>query len=121
TPSPRAPCLPAGRSFWPLARRRSGSRPRGAVIAALVGVIGVCYLGELYLAHPPLGTVAKHAVLPQFKGSESVLLAVGILGATVMPHVIYLHSALTQNRIVPENDEEARRLFRSTRIDVLIA
>src|SRR5207247_5430362 len=55
------------------------------------------------------------------KGSESVLLAVGILGATVMPHVIYLHSALTQNRIVPENDDEAKRLFRYTRIDVLIA
>src|SRR5207253_4081579 len=54
-------------------------------------------------------------------GSGSVLLAVGILGATVMPHVIYLHSALMQNRIVPENDDEARRLFRYTRIDVLIA
>jgi manganese transport protein len=50
-----------------------------------------------------------------------VLLAVGILGATVMPHVIYLHSALLQNRIVPGNDEEAKRLFRYTRIDVVIA
>jgi len=50
-----------------------------------------------------------------------VLLAVGIIGATVMPHVIYLHSALTQERIVPRNDEEAKTLFRYTRIDVLIA
>jgi manganese transport protein len=60
-------------------------------------------------------------VRPEFKGSESVLLAVGILGATVMPHVIYLHSALTQNRVVPQNDAEARRLFRYTQVDVVIA
>jgi manganese transport protein len=68
-----------------------------------------------------LGEVAKHAVVPDFAGSESVLLAVGIIGATVMPHVIYLHSALTQNRVVPRNDDEAKRLYRYTRIDVLIA
>jgi manganese transport protein len=91
------------------------------VIAAFVAVIGICYLGELWFAHPPLGTVAKHAVVPQFAGNESVLIAVGILGATVMPHVIYLHSALTQNRIVPQNDNEARLLYKYTRIDVLIA
>jgi manganese transport protein len=108
-------------AFAILGLQRFGFRPLEATIATLVAVIGVCYLGELYLAHPPLGTVAKHAVLPQFQGSESVLLAVGILGATVMPHVIYLHSALTQNRIVPNDDDEARRLFRYTRIDVLIA
>jgi len=65
--------------------------------------------------------VLKHAVTPQFGGSEAVLLSVGILGATVMPHVIYLHSALTQGRIVPSNDEEAKRLFRYTRVDVGIA
>jgi manganese transport protein len=91
------------------------------VITAFVVVIGICYLLELWLAHPPLGTVAKHAVVPQFDGSESVLLAVGILGATVMPHVIYLHSALTQNRIIPNNEDEARALYKYTRIDVLIA
>ena len=92
-----------------------------AVITAFVFVIGICYLAELWLAHPPLGTVAKHAVVPDFQGNESVLLAVGIIGATVMPHVIYLHSALTQNRIVPKNDDEARTLYRYTRIDVLVA
>ena len=59
--------------------------------------------------------------MPQFQGSESLLLAVGILGATVMPHVIYLHSALMQKRIVPQNEREARRLYRFTRIDVVIA
>src|SRR6266566_145658 len=104
-----------------LALQRLGLRPFEAVIAAFVGVIGVSYVAELFYANPPLGTVALHAVSPQFAGNESVLLAVGILGATVMPHVIYLHSALTQNRVVPQNDEEARLLYRYTRIDVLIA
>ena len=104
-----------------LGLQRYGFRPLEAVITAFVFVIGVCYLGELYFAHPPLGSVAKHAVVPEFAGNESVLLAVGIIGATVMPHVIYLHSALTQQRIVPRNDEEAKSLFRYTRIDVLIA
>ena len=104
-----------------LALQRFGFRPFEAVIAAIVGVIGFCYLGELFLADPPLGTVGRHAITPDFAGTESVLLAVGILGATVMPHVIYLHSALTQNRIVPGNDDEAKRLVRYTQIDVVIA
>jgi manganese transport protein len=108
-------------TFLILGLQRYGFRPLEAVITAFVAVIGVCYLGELWLAHPPLGTVAKHAVVPDFQGNESVLLAVGILGATVMPHVIYLHSALTQHRIVPRNDDEAKTLYKYTRIDVLIA
>ena len=101
--------------------QRLGLRTFEAVIAAFVGVIGVSYIAELFYANPPLGTVALHAVSPDFAGSESVLLAVGILGATVMPHVIYLHSALTQNRVVPNNDEEAKRLYRYTKVDVVIA
>src|SRR5213596_1401981 len=108
-------------TFLILALQRFGYRPLEAVITAFVAVIGICYLGELWFAHPPLGEVAKHAVVPDFAGNESVLLAVGILGATVMPHVIYLHSALTQHRIVPRNDDEAKMLYKYTRIDVLIA
>jgi manganese transport protein len=108
-------------TFAILGLQRYGFRPFEAVITAFVFVIGFCYLAELWLAHPPLGTVARHAVVPSFEGNESVLLAVGILGATVMPHVIYLHSALTQQRVVPQNDEEARRLYRYTRVDVLLA
>src|ERR671937_699352 len=108
-------------AFAILGLQRFGFRPFEATIAAIVGFIGVCYLGELFKAKPPLGTVAHHAVVPQFAGHESVLLAVGILGATVMPHVIYLHSALLQNRIRPETDEQARRLMRFTRVDVVIA
>jgi manganese transport protein len=108
-------------AFLILGLQRFGFRPLEAVIAAIVLVIGGCYLAELFYANPPLGTVAKHAVTPEFAGSESVLLAVGILGATVMPHVIYLHSALTSQRIRPSSSAEAQRLFRYTRVDVVIA
>src|SRR3954469_8976301 len=108
-------------TFVILGLQRLGLRAFEAVIAGFVAAIGVCYLAELYYAHPPLGTVGLHMVKPEFQGQESVLLAVGIIGATVMPHVIYLHSALTQNRVVPQNDAEAKRLFRFTQIDVVIA
>jgi manganese transport protein len=108
-------------TFAILGLQRFGFRPFEAVIIAFVGVISACYIAELWYAHPPLGTVAKHAVLPQFKGGESVLLAVGILGATVMPHVIYLHSALTQSRLSPRNDAERRQILRFQRFDVGMA
>jgi manganese transport protein len=108
-------------AFLILGLQRFGFRPFEAVIVVFVAVIGVCYLGELAMANPPWGTVGIHAIAPEFQGSESVLLAVGILGATVMPHVIYLHSALTQNRVIPDTDDEARRLMRYTRVDVIIA
>ena len=108
-------------TFLILGLQRFGLRVFEAVIAGFVATIGACYLAELFFAHPPLGTVGLHMVKPQFQGSESVLLAVGIIGATVMPHVIYLHSALTQNRVVPQNDVEAHRLYRYTKVDVIIA
>jgi manganese transport protein len=108
-------------TFAILGLQRFGLRTFEAVIAAFVATIGACYLAEIWYSHPPLGQVALHAVKPQLAGGESLLLAVGILGATVMPHVIYLHSALTQNRVVPQNDAEAKRLYRYTRIDVVIA
>jgi manganese transport protein len=104
-----------------LGLQRFGFRPFEAVIAVLVGVIGACYVVELTFAHADYGAVFKHAVEPSFGGSEGILLAVGILGATVMPHVIYLHSALTQDRLVPETDEDAQTLLRYTRVDVVIA
>jgi manganese transport protein len=108
-------------SFLILGLQRYGFRPLEAVIATLVGVIGACYLVELTFADPDWGQVARHAVVPSFQGGDSLLLAVGILGATVMPHVIYLHSALTQDRIVPESPEDAKTLLRYTRIDVIVA
>jgi manganese transport protein len=108
-------------AFAILGLQRFGVRAFEAVIAVLVGVIGICYLAELFFAHPDWGAVARHAAVPQFGSGEAVLLAVGILGATVMPHVIYLHSALTQDRLVPETDEDARTLLRYTRVDVVVA
>ena len=108
-------------AFAILSLQRFGFRPLEAVIAVLVGVIGVCYLAELTFAHPDYGAVLHHAVVPEFGSGEAVLLSVGILGATVMPHVIYLHSALTQDRLVPETDEDAQTLLRYTRVDVIIA
>jgi manganese transport protein len=108
-------------AFAILALLRFGARLLEAVIATLVGVIGGCYVAELTFAHPDFGAVLRHAVTPQFGSREAVLLSVGILGATVMPHVIYLHSALTQDRLIPETDEDAQTLLRYTRIDVVIA
>jgi manganese transport protein len=108
-------------AFAILGLQRYGFRPFEALIAAIVGVIGVCYLTELFYANPDLGAVGHHAVVPGFQGKESVLLAVGILGATVMPHVIYLHSALTQDRIVAESEASVRRLMRYTQVDVVVA
>ncbi len=108
-------------AFAILALLRFGARLLEAVIAVLVGVIGACYVAELTFAHPDLRAVLHHAVVPQFGSREAVLLSVGILGATVMPHVIYLHSALTQDRLIPETDEDAQTLLRYTRIDVVIA
>jgi manganese transport protein len=108
-------------AFLILGMQRWGFRPFEAVIATLVGVIGACYIAELAFAHPAWNQVFKHAVTPEFGSSEAVLLSVGILGATVMPHVIYLHSALTQDRLVPETDEDAQTLLRYTRVDVIVA
>jgi manganese transport protein len=108
-------------TFAILALERRGFRPLEAVIGALVGVIAICYLIETILDRPDWGKIAYHAVVPRFGGTESVLLATGILGATVMPHVVFLHSALTQGRIVTRDPGELRRLFRFECVDVTIA
>jgi manganese transport protein len=108
-------------TFMILGLERYGFRPIEAVITALVAVISVCYLIETILDRPDWGLVAYHAVVPQFQGAESVLLATGILGATVMPHVIFLHSSLTQGRIVTRDPGQLRRLFRFELLDILIA
>jgi len=108
-------------TFLILGLERYGFRPLEAVITALVGVISVSYLVETVLDRPNWGQVLFHAVVPQFSGGESVLLATGILGATVMPHVIFLHSSLTQDRIVTRDPAQLRRLFRYEVLDVIIA
>jgi manganese transport protein len=116
-----AALLTAVATFIILGLERRGFRPLEAVITALVGVIAVCYVVETILDRPDLGQVAFSAFVPRFAGAESVLLATGILGATVMPHVIFLHSSLTQNRIPTKNKDQLKRLFRFELLDVTIA
>jgi manganese transport protein len=113
--------LTAVATFLILGLERYGFRPLEAVISVLVGVIAASYLVETVLDKPDWGQVLFHAVVPQFSGPESVLLATGILGATVMPHVIFLHSSLTQGRIVVRQPVQLRRLFRYEVVDVVIA
>jgi manganese transport protein len=113
--------LTAVATFFILGLENKGFRPVEAVITALLGVIAVCYVVETFLDRPDWGLVAFHAVVPRFTGAESVLLATGILGATVMPHVVFLHSALTQGRIQVQETEHKRRLFRFQLADVGIA
>jgi manganese transport protein len=120
------PLFPAGLlagagAFGILALQRYGFRRLEAVIAGMVGVIVVAFGFEVILAKPDPEGVVTHLFVPRFDGSESVLIAAGILGATVMPHVVYLHSALTQNRIVGRDEAEKRRIQRFERIDVIIA
>lgn len=120
------PLLPAGLLtgvgvFGILALQKRGFRPLEAVISAMVGVIVLAFAFQIFYAEPEPDRILAGLFTPQFAGKESVLLAAGILGATVMPHVIYLHSALTQRRVVGKTDEEKRKIFRFELIDVIIA
>ncbi len=104
-----------------LALHRYGFRTMETLIGAFVGVIAVCYTVETLLAKPQWPLVFYHSVVPWLGGSSSVLIAVGIVGATVMPHAIYLHSALTADRIVPEDSRQAKAIVRFSYIDVIVA
>jgi manganese transport protein len=108
-------------TFLILGLERYGFRPLEAVITSFVGVIALSYVVEIILVRPEWGIVAYHAVVPQFSGRDSILLATGILGATVMPHAIFLHSALTQGRIMVRQPAMLKKLFRYEIIDVAIA
>jgi len=107
-------------AFGILGLQRRGHRRFEIVIIGLLGVILLGFLYDTLHIGADAGQVAQ-GFIPSFSGTESILLATGILGATVMPHVIYLHSALTQNRIPARDDGERRRLLRFQRIDVVIA
>jgi manganese transport protein len=107
-------------AFAILALRQRGHRTFELTIAAMLGVILVAFLYDT-LKIGGDGPAIARGFLPSFSGSGSVLLATGILGATIMPHVIYLHSALTQDRIPARDDRERRELLRFQRLDVGIA
>ena len=113
--------LTAITTFLILGLERYGFRPLEAVITALIGVVAGSYLIETILDKPDWRLVLHSTLVPQFAGPESVLLAAGILGATVMPHALFLHSSLTQNRIVVKTDAQKKRLYRFELADVGIA
>ncbi|KVD04804.1 divalent metal cation transporter [Burkholderia ubonensis] len=104
-----------------LALEKRGFRPLEAAIATLVGVIGACYLGELLIAPQDWPAAAFHLVVPQLPDHAALTIAVGIIGATIMPHTLYLHSGLTQGRTAPRNDAERRRLVRFSNREVVAA
>ena len=108
-------------TFLILGLERYGFRPLEAVITAFVGVVAGSYLVEMLIVKPPSSLVFYHMFVPHFSVTESVLLATGILGATVMPHVVFLHSALTQDRIVVKDARLQKKLFRFELVDVIIA
>lgn len=108
-------------SFALLELQRRGFRWLEAAITCMLGIVVVAFGYEVILAKPDAGALLHGLLVPQFEGTGSVLLAAGILGATVMPHVIYLHSALTQKRVVGRTEAERRKIFRFEFIDILIA
>jgi len=108
-------------SFGVLELQRRGFRRLEAVIAGMVGIVVAGFAFETIAAKPDGSQTLHGLFVPGFAGTESILLASGIIGATVMPHVIYLHSALTQRRVVGRNDSERRRILGFERLDVVIA
>jgi manganese transport protein len=90
---------------------------------AIAGLLGIVFLGFLYetLKIGPSAPDALRGLIPHLGGGNAAYLAVGIVGATVMPHVIYLHSALTKSRVEMRNDAERRRVLRYQRVDVVVA
>jgi len=102
---------------------RGGFRPMELIIAGLVLIIGGCYLIEMFIAPVDWGAAAFHTFVPQMPDGEALMISVGIIGATVMPHAVYLHSGLTQAR-VPVRDQRERRLllhFSNTEVVVALA
>ena len=104
-----------------LALDRGGFRPMELFIGGLVAVIGLCYLAELLIAPVDWGLALTHAVTPSLPDSGALTIAVGIVGATVMPHALYLHSGLTKNRAPVRNEAERRRVLSFSNREVVIA
>ena len=98
-----------------------GFRPLELIIGVIVGVIGVCYLVEMFIVPIDWASAAFHTVTPQLADAQALLLAVGIIGATVMPHAIYLHSGLTQSRVPVHDDGERRKVLRFSNQEVVVA
>jgi manganese transport protein len=100
---------------------RYGFRPIELIIGSMVSIIALCYLVELFIVPVDWAAAAWHTVVPQIADAQALLLCVGIIGATVMPHAVYLHSGLTQARMPVRNDEERRRVLRFSNREVVVA
>jgi manganese transport protein len=98
-----------------------GFRPLEIAIGAMVGTIGLCYAIELLIAPVAWGEAAKGLVTPRIPDAEALTIAVGIIGATVMPHALFLHSGLTQGRGSPRNEADRRLLVRYSNREVVVA
>jgi manganese transport protein len=98
-----------------------GFRPIELIIGSMVSLIALCYLVEIFIAPVDWVSAAFHTVVPQIPDAEALLLSVGIIGATVMPHAVYLHSGLTQSRMPVRDDTERRKVLRFSNQEVIIA
>jgi manganese transport protein len=98
-----------------------GFRRLELTIGALVGVVGLSYLVELFIAPVLWGAVGKQMFIPNIPDSAAIAIAVGIIGATVMPHALFLHSGLTERRARPKNDLERKRIIRLSNLEVILA
>ncbi|HTO65453.1 MAG TPA: Nramp family divalent metal transporter [Bradyrhizobium sp.] len=98
-----------------------GFRPIELIIGAMVSIIALCYVVELFIAPVDWAAAAVHTLLPQIPDAAALLLSVGIIGATVMPHAVYLHSGLTQARMPVHNDGERRKVLRFSNQEVIVA
>jgi manganese transport protein len=119
------PLLPAGLLAAAIAFVILGLQSRGyrRFELAITALLGIIFLGFLYeaLKIGPSASATAGGLLPGLEGSGSLYLAVGIVGATMMPHVIYLHSALTNGRVPCRDERERRRVLRFERLDVIVA
>lgn len=104
-----------------LAFERKGFRPIELIVGAFVATIALCYLAELALSPVDWKAAARHAVTPRIDDARALMLAVGIIGATVMPHAVFLHSSLTQSRTPPRDNAERRKLVRISNVEVILA
>ncbi|MED1201741.1 Nramp family divalent metal transporter [Heyndrickxia acidicola] len=116
-----AALITAAASFGILELQRRGYRPLEIGIACMVFIVVLAFVVQTIIVQPQWSNAFHGLFVPRLKGVNSILLAAGILGATVMPHAIYLHSSLTQSRIKAKNEEEKRRIFKFEFIDILIA
>ena len=107
-------------TFLLLYLQQLGMRKMEAFIIGLVAVVAVCFLIEIILAKPGLGDVAK-GFIPHLQNDEALYIAIGIIGATVMPHNLYLHSALVQTRKIDRTDAGIKQAIKFNRIDSTIA